>query len=352
MKRLNSHFCLVLLLSAWISGVAIDAHAQGAKRIVISTAAGGGLDSLMRNLSNTQTLRSSWGNPILTENRPGQNGLVATEFARGLRGDGSVMLAVLVTESGVNAAAFAPTLTALAEFVPIAYLGSVTGPNGKSWFGVYGPPGMSGDAARRLETVVQTAMQEGEVAALTATFTGWQQDRVVSAATLAQLTGSSTGTRAGAQASEQPAGPARGSGQTAPITTGDSAACRCLTVSADPAGEIIRNTCSREVVAFVCVDGYNCRGETHISVGGLGPKGSTGSNLDHQRVQNSNRGSRQRWGYGAEFKEVVVARKALSARWPEVQSNRWVCSENRDPVIIPWRVNQAPGMSVYAMHQH
>lgn len=347
MQRQKLNFVFFLLLSAWVGGIAGDAVAQGAKQIVISTAAGGGLDTLIRKLSGTQALRSSWGNPILTDNRAGQNGLVATGFSRRLPADGSAILAVYITESGANAAAFAPTVTELAEFVPIAYLGSNTGSQGKSWYGIYGPPGMSADTAKRLESAIQSAMQSSEIAAVTATFPGWQQDRAVSAATLAQLTASKTSSSPNTQVANH----GRDSGQTAPITTGESAACRCLSLTADAAGEIIRNTCSREIVVFLCVEGYNCRGERSHTNSGVTPKGTTGSFPDHFRVRNEHQGKRQRWGYGAAFRDGL-APTAASMSWPVVQTNRLVCSENREPVIVPWKVNQVPEPFVYAMNQH
>lgn len=336
MQRQQPLVFLVLLLSIWIGGFSEAALAQGAKRFIVSTAAGGGLDTIARKLSEVQSLRSAWGNPILIDNHPGQNGMTAVDFARNLPGDGSVLLAVFIAESGANVAAYAPTIAALAGFVPIAYLGSNTGPSGKFWYGIYGPPGMPPDTARRLESALQNAMQSSEVASAVTTFSGWQQDRAVSAATLAQLTGAAPPARSGGQtgapsAGRQTGGPA----ETSPSTNGDSAACRCLTLSADRAGEIIRNTCSREVVAFLCVDGYNCRGETTHIGQGLGARGGTGSNIDHFRVRNTNHGQRQRWSYGAEFTDTVRARNAFIIRWPEVQSYRWTCSENRAPIIIP-----------------
>ena len=203
MHQRKSLFFTVLLLSAWLFSISGDVLAQGARRIVISSAAGGTLDNIARKLSQTQAFRSSWGNPIVTENLSGQNGMVAIEHMRSLPGDGSTILTVFVAESGPNAAAFAQTVTALADLMPIAYLGSLTGPNGKSWYGVYGPPGMTADTARRLESVLQSAMQSSDIAALIATLAGFQQDRAVSAASLAQLTGA--GNRTGGQTAAQTA---------------------------------------------------------------------------------------------------------------------------------------------------
>lgn len=156
-------------------------------RFVVSAPAGGGLDSIIRKLAASQALKSSWGNVIVIENQPGSNGMVAIQSARNLPTDGSAIVAIFVNESPSYLAAYAPTLSALDAFVPIAYLGSNNSSSGKSWYGVYGPPGMSTDTARSLEAALQSATQSGALADLTTILPNWQQDRAVSAASLTSV---------------------------------------------------------------------------------------------------------------------------------------------------------------------
>ena len=99
---------------------------------------------------------------------------------RKLPADGSALLIVFFPESRVQIDP-APAIAGLADFVQIAYLGSNTGPSGKFWYGVFGPPGMPRESARRLEAVIQQAMRSTELTAVLANTLNYQQDRSVSA---------------------------------------------------------------------------------------------------------------------------------------------------------------------------
>jgi tripartite-type tricarboxylate transporter receptor subunit TctC len=189
MSRTGFRVISLILAFCLANTVAVEAQAQDAKRFVVGTAAGSGLDRIARNLATQADLKSAWGAYIVIDNQPGANGLTAADHMRKLPPDGSALLVITVPEAGNSRFASAPSVAGLADFVPIAYLGSRSGDTGKFWYGVFGLPGTPSESARRLEAAIQQAMRSTELTALTAVLANtlnYQQDRPVSAAALAQ----------------------------------------------------------------------------------------------------------------------------------------------------------------------
>lgn len=191
MRRIRFRFIALFLAFVLANTVAVEAQAQDARRFIVSTGAGGSPDRIARSLATHPDLKSAWSATILIDNQAGAFGLTAVEYMRKLPADGSALLIVTVRESGVPTVDYASTIAGLADFVPLAYLRSLTLPNGKSWFGVFGPPGMPRESARRLEAAIQQAMRSTELTAVLDS-TSTQQDRPVSAAALAQALRAST----------------------------------------------------------------------------------------------------------------------------------------------------------------
>lgn len=209
MSRTRFRFVSLLLAFVLASTFAVKAQAQDAKRFVVSAGAGGSLDRIARSLAIQADLKSAWAAYIVIDNQVGAAGLKAVEYMRKLPADGSALLVVSVLEAGTLTADYAPTIAGLADFVQIAYLGSVAGPNGKFWYGVFGPLGMPGESARRLEGAIQQAMRSAELSAVLAITLNYQQDRTVSAAALTQalrasaLAAGAGGATTGAGAAQQ-----------------------------------------------------------------------------------------------------------------------------------------------------
>jgi tripartite-type tricarboxylate transporter receptor subunit TctC len=87
------------MAAAVLAGSA-SAHAQGASdwparpvRLLIGIAAGSGSDTLARGLG--QQLSRQWGQPVVVENRPGANTIIATESVAKAAPDGHTLLFAL-----------------------------------------------------------------------------------------------------------------------------------------------------------------------------------------------------------------------------------------------------------------
>ncbi|MFM9882268.1 MAG: Bug family tripartite tricarboxylate transporter substrate binding protein, partial [Burkholderiales bacterium] len=82
---------IIALLLAICSGTAL-AQAWPSKpvRIVVAYPAGGGIDVMGRQLA--EKLAATWGQPVIVENRPGANTIVATEAVARSPADGHTLL--------------------------------------------------------------------------------------------------------------------------------------------------------------------------------------------------------------------------------------------------------------------
>ena len=78
--------------------MSLDALAQTnfpnrAVRIVIPSPPGGGTDLVSRTVA--QKLTETWGQPVIVDNRPGANGIIATDFGAKSKPDGHTLLVVI-----------------------------------------------------------------------------------------------------------------------------------------------------------------------------------------------------------------------------------------------------------------
>ena len=85
-------------LAAAICAVASDATAQAsfpnrAVRIIIPSPPGGGTDLVTRMVA--QKLTEAWGQPVIVDNRPGANGIIATDFGAKSKPDGHTLVVVI-----------------------------------------------------------------------------------------------------------------------------------------------------------------------------------------------------------------------------------------------------------------
>jgi tripartite-type tricarboxylate transporter receptor subunit TctC len=99
--------------------------------LVVPFAAGGPSDAAARTLA--QGLSQPMGQPVLVENKPGANGLVAAQAVTGSPGDGYTLLWVTGSMIGLPLLQKNPTLDWTAGFAPIAIVGRLS-------FGIYVHP--------------------------------------------------------------------------------------------------------------------------------------------------------------------------------------------------------------------
>jgi tripartite-type tricarboxylate transporter receptor subunit TctC len=88
-------------VSFFIAGTAVaQQYPARPVRIVIPTAAGGGVDIYTRAIS--QKLAETWGQQILVDNRPGANGIIALEQVIKAKPDGYTLLAAFTSVLTIN----------------------------------------------------------------------------------------------------------------------------------------------------------------------------------------------------------------------------------------------------------
>ncbi len=106
-------------------GVHIPVLAQNypvrAVRIVVPFPPGGTSDLLSRTIG--QKLTEEWGQPVLTDNRPGASGNIASEYVAKSKGDGYTLYIMTVGTHAINPAVFSKLpFDAIRDFTPITNL--------------------------------------------------------------------------------------------------------------------------------------------------------------------------------------------------------------------------------------
>ena len=91
-------------------------------KLVVASAAGGGTDTLARLLA--EQLGSVFGKPFVVENKPGANGLIASETVSAASPDGYTLLLTYAGAMVVNPALYTRAPDPLKRFEPIAQIGS------------------------------------------------------------------------------------------------------------------------------------------------------------------------------------------------------------------------------------
>lgn len=116
-----SGFSIVISAALPVMLLGYDAHAQKfpaqTVRIVIPTAAGGGLDIVARLLA--QKLTEAWGHNVIVDNRPGAGGTIGTDIVAKAPSDGHTV-ALVSSSFAINAALYSKLpYDSLRDFAPV-----------------------------------------------------------------------------------------------------------------------------------------------------------------------------------------------------------------------------------------
>ena len=113
---------LLLLLAACFAAAA-QAQTWPAKpvRIVVAYPPGGGIDVMARQIADR--LGSAWGQPVVVENKPGANTIVATDAAAKSAPDGTTVLMTTDATFSINPHLYAKLpYNAQRDFIPVTML--------------------------------------------------------------------------------------------------------------------------------------------------------------------------------------------------------------------------------------
>ena len=112
-------FCLSLLL--WFSCFAAHAWPTKPVRVVVAYPPGGGIDVMARQLADKLT--AAWGQPVIVENRPGANTIVATDAVAKAAPDGHTVLMTTDATFSINPHLYAKLpYDAQRDFAPVTML--------------------------------------------------------------------------------------------------------------------------------------------------------------------------------------------------------------------------------------
>ena len=99
------------------------AYPERAVRIVVPFGAGGGTDTIARVVA--AAMRESFGQPVIVENKPGAQGIVASEAVRTAPPDGYTVLLATSGPMAANAAIYSKLpYHPLRDFIPVAMIGT------------------------------------------------------------------------------------------------------------------------------------------------------------------------------------------------------------------------------------
>jgi tripartite-type tricarboxylate transporter receptor subunit TctC len=114
---------LILAAFLWLALSASAQYPERPVRIVVGYPPGGGTDLVARLIS--QPLSERWRQPVVVENRPGANAIIATEAVAKAKPDGYTLLMAYATELAVNPATFKRLpYDAVKDFAPVTQLGA------------------------------------------------------------------------------------------------------------------------------------------------------------------------------------------------------------------------------------
>jgi tripartite-type tricarboxylate transporter receptor subunit TctC len=120
---------LTAVLFAWAGTDALaqadpaGGYPERAVRIVVPFGAGGGTDTIARVIA--AKLRESFGQPVLVENKPGAQGIIAAESVRNAPPDGYAILLATAGPMAANAAIYSKLpYHPLRDFIPVAMIGT------------------------------------------------------------------------------------------------------------------------------------------------------------------------------------------------------------------------------------
>jgi tripartite-type tricarboxylate transporter receptor subunit TctC len=118
---MKSALAAILLLA--LTSAAGQGYPDRPVRILVGYPPGGGTDLVARLIA--QPLSERWKQPVLVENRPGANAIIATEAAAKAKPDGYTLLMAYATELAVNPATFKKLpYDPVRDLAPVAQLAS------------------------------------------------------------------------------------------------------------------------------------------------------------------------------------------------------------------------------------
>src|SRR5436190_23525137 len=95
---------LAAILLFALTSAAGEGYPDRTVRILVGYPPGGGTDLVARLIA--QPLSERWKQPVVVDNRPGANAIIATEAAAKAKPDGYTLLMAYATELAVNPATF------------------------------------------------------------------------------------------------------------------------------------------------------------------------------------------------------------------------------------------------------
>src|SRR5437868_3414242 len=95
---------LAAILFCAVAGAGAQSYPERPVRVLVGYPPGGGTDLVARLIQ--QPLSERWRQPVVVENRPGANAIIATEAVVKAKPDGYTLLMAYATELAVNPATF------------------------------------------------------------------------------------------------------------------------------------------------------------------------------------------------------------------------------------------------------
>ncbi len=123
MKAPTFLLCLLAGVLGWTGSASAQAWPERPVRIIVGYPPGGGTDLVARLVQ--QPLSTRWGQPVVIDNRPGANAIIATEAVAKAKPDGYTLLMAYATELAVNPATMKKLpYDPVRDFTPIMQLAS------------------------------------------------------------------------------------------------------------------------------------------------------------------------------------------------------------------------------------
>ena len=114
----------VTLLAVQSAGAQAVKYPDKPIRIVVAYTPAGATDILARTIG--QKMNEAWGQPVITDNRPGANGNIGTEYAAKATPDGYTLLMVTAGTHGINPGLYRKLgFDAVKDFAPVSLVAMV-----------------------------------------------------------------------------------------------------------------------------------------------------------------------------------------------------------------------------------